>query len=127
MIVIFLISYSHLLRKMLSSVNFSEDDILSEIKKLDPSKTQGHNIIKIRMLKLCGKTICKSLYTSFTPCTETGVFSLNWKIANVVPIHKKKCKLHVHNYKPVSLIPVCEKFFERLVYSKMILTLPYFT
>ena len=120
---IFLISYSHLLRKKLTSIIFSEDDILSEIKKLDPSKTHGYNIIKIRMLKLCGKTICKSLYTIFTPCTETGVFHFNWKIANVVPIHKKKCKLLVHNYRPVSLIPVCEKIFERLVYSKMILTL----
>ena len=39
----------------LSTVRFSENDILKVIRKLDPSKAHGHDKISIRMLKLNDK------------------------------------------------------------------------
>ena len=60
----------------------------------------------------------------FTSCLETRVFSLHWKKANVVPIHKTKSKQVVKNYRPVSLLPFCGKIFERLMYNEVY---PYFT
>ena len=38
-----------------------------------------------------------------------------WKKANVVPIYKKTLK----NYRPVSLLPIWSKIFERLLYNEM--------
>ena len=35
--------------------------------------------------------------------------------ANVVPIHNKNDKQILSNYRPVSLLPVCSKIFERLI------------
>ena len=39
------------------------------------------------------------------------------KKANVVPVHKKGDKQVSRNCQPVSLLPICEKIFERLMYN----------
>ena len=69
------------------------------------------------MLKLSDKAICKPLHMIFTSCLETGVFPIHWK--KVVPIHKKESKQLVKNYRPVSLLPICGKVFERLIYNEV--------
>ena len=46
-----------------------------------------------------------------------GVFSKNWKESNVVPIHKKESKNPIKNYRPISLLPIFRKVFERLVFN----------
>ena len=71
------------------------------------------------MLKLSDKAICKPLHMIFTSYLETGVFPIHWKKANVVTIHKKESKQFVKNYRPVSLLPICEKIFERLIYNEV--------
>ena len=38
---------------------------------------------------------------------------------NVVPVHKKGDKQCLKNYQPVSLLPVCGKIFERLIFNEM--------
>ena len=48
-----------------------------------------------------------------------GKFPHEWKNANVVPVHKKGNKQSLKNYRPISLLPVCSKIFERLVYNEM--------
>ena len=41
------------------------------------------------------------------------------KKTNVVSIHKKSDKQTIKNYSPVSLLPICGKIFERLLYGTM--------
>ena len=36
-----------------------------------------------------------------------------------MPIHKKGDKQTLKNYCPVSLLPICSKIFERLIYNEM--------
>ena len=38
---------------------------------------------------------------------------------NVVPFHKKSDKQILKNYRPVSLLPICGKVFERLIYNSL--------
>ena len=90
--------------RCLSTVRFSENNILKVIRKLDP---------------LSDKAICKCLHMTFTSCQKTGVFPIHWKKANVVPIHKKESKQLVKNYRPVSLLPNCGKIFECLIYNEL--------
>ena len=75
--------------------------------------------ISIRTIKLCKKEICKPLHMIFVSCMEKGVFPLLWKIANVLPAHKKSDKRSIQNYRPVSLLPFFGKIFERLLYNQM--------
>ena len=71
------------------------------------------------MLKICGSSIYKPLEMIFKQCIETGVFSSEWKKANIVPIHKKGGKQALENYLPVSSLPVCGKILVRLMFNEM--------
>ena len=104
----------------LPSCHFTKDDILRIINNLDPNKAHGHDEISIRMLKICGDSTCRPLSIIFKTCLRTGIFPLEWKKANIAPIHKRGDKQTVLNYRPVSLLPICGKIFERLLYTEML-------
>ena len=106
-------------RGSLSTINFSTDDILKIIRNLDSTKTHGHDMISIRMIKICDTSICRPLNSIFQSCLETVKFPIEWKKVNVVPVHKKDGKKISKNYGPISLLPIAGKIFERLFYGKM--------
>ena len=68
-----------------------------------------HDMISIRMLKLCDDSICKALDLIFRTCLRNGRFQLEWKKASVVPIRKKGDKQTIKNYCPVSHLPIYGK------------------
>ena len=47
------------------------------------------------------------------------MFPDNWKKSNICPIHRKGGKQIVDNYRTVSLLPVCGKIFERLIFNSL--------
>ena len=55
----------------------------------------------------------------FNACLNEGEFPLEWKKPNIVPVHKKGDKQSVKSYRPISLLPICSKTFERLIYNKI--------
>ena len=83
--------------KSLSTIKFTIDDILKIIKKLDPNEAHGHDIISIRMIKICYASICKPLELIFRSCLEDRKFPTEWKKANVVPAHKNGDKQNLKN------------------------------
>ena len=48
---------------------------------------------------------------------QNGSFPNNCKKSNVVPIHKKGDRQLLLDYKPVSLLPICSKIFERIIFN----------
>ena len=54
--------------KFISSISFSSNDIARIIRDLDPNKAHGHDMISIRMLKICGESISKPLGMIFKSC-----------------------------------------------------------
>ena len=56
--------------KYLDSIHFSSNDII--ISRLDPNKAHGHDMLSIRMIKLCGNSICKPLSINFNDCLNEG-------------------------------------------------------
>ena len=59
----------------------------------------------------------KPLSIIFWNCLKAGKFSTAWKKANVVPIHKKGNKQILNNYRAVSLLPICSKLFEKIIFD----------
>ena len=77
--------------KSLLDVGFLIGDIENIISKLGSNKAQGDDMISIRMLKWCDKSIYKLLNIIFKSCLTQGNFSSDWKRENVITIHKKVC------------------------------------
>ena len=60
--------------KLLSTIHFTSDYILKVIKNLEPNEAHGHDMISIRMIKICDTSICKPLELIFRSCLENGKF-----------------------------------------------------
>ena len=74
--------------KGLDNAIFSVEEIGNIIQVLDPNKTHGKGKISIRILKICGNSICKLLEIFYKECLSLGFFPLEWKKGNILPIHK---------------------------------------
>ena len=107
----------------LSTVRFLENDILKIIRKLDLTNAYYHNKVSIRMLKLSNNAICKPFHIILISCLKTRVFPLHWKKTNIALMQKKESKQLAKNWRPVSLLPICGKIFERLLYYEVYLYL----
>ena len=116
----FLRIWSHLLKKsLLENFNFQCSQSTSCLKS---NKAHGYDKINIRVLEICGDTICLSLAIIFRQCFEKGVFPSIWKkIFIIVLIYKKRNKRYLKNYLSVPLLPICGKSLKRLVFNEMFL------
>ena len=110
---------NHLTDDKLSSFNISSEVIFQLIKNLDPNKAHGYDDISVKMLKLCAPSICKPLTLLFENCVRSGEFPNVWKRSNIVPVHKKGNKQLIKNYRPVSLLPICGKLMEKLMFNSI--------
>ena len=54
----------------LSNTTFTEKGIEKVVQSLDPNKAPGHDMIRIHMLKICGKSIIKPLRIIYEKCLE---------------------------------------------------------
>ena len=79
----------------------------------------GCDNISICLIKICDQSVIKPLSIICQNCLNISTFPDISKKSNIVAIHKKGDKQVVNNYKPVSLLPVCGKILERLVFNSI--------
>ena len=97
----------------------SEEKILNIIRSLNPNKAHGWDEISVRMIKMSDDALVLPLKMIFKNCLRSGLFPEIWKCANVVPVHKKNEKNVKGNYRPISLLPIFGKIFEKLIYDSL--------
>ena len=94
-------------------------DIVKIINSLDPNKARGQNETSIRMMKICASSISKPLAILFRNYLESECFPKECKKGNIVPVHKKHDKQLIKYYRPVSLLPICSKIFEKVIFNSL--------
>ena len=52
-------------------------------------------------------------------CLLKGLFPDSLKLANITPVHRKDEPTDKENYRPVSVLPLLSKIFERLIYDQL--------
>ena len=107
-----------LTKSRLSSLHINEDEILKIIRALNIHKAHGHDDISIRMIKICDKSLLKPLTTVFQNSMKSSCYPFIWKRSNI-PVHKKNDKQLVKNYRPISLLPIFAKIFEKIIFDKL--------
>ena len=68
---------------------------------------------------MCDKSLVQPLSLIFGGCIDTGVYPDAWKKSNIVPMHKTGDKQIVINYRPVSLLPICSKIREKIIFDSI--------
>ena len=111
--------FAELTNILLDSIHFTDNDIMDIIDSLNSEKAHGWDDLSVRIIKICGNTLCKPLHIIFKNCISKGIFPDQWKRANVIPIFKKDKKHFVKNYRPISLLPIFSKIFERIIFKDL--------
>ena len=71
---------------------------------------------RARLLRVAAPVITEPLAKTINLCFSKRVFPTSWKLAKVMPVFKVGDHLNVGNYKPISILPVMSKIFERHVH-----------
>ena len=83
--------------------------------KINSNKAGGPDAIYGKILKNCAVSLAYPLSILFRISYNTGCIPREWKLANVVPVHKKGAKENVENFRPISLTCLVMKTFERII------------
>ena len=112
-------SQTYITDSKLCSFQFEDEDIIKIIRSLDINKAHGYDDISIMMLKISDLAIIKPISIILRNCINNSTFPDLWKKSNICPIHKKGDKQTINNYGPVSLLPIFEKIFKRLIFNSL--------
>ena len=102
---------------------FLSPTVPGEIEKLidalDVKKSTGPNSIPVFILKILKPFFSFWLSQLINLSFKVGIFPDILKIAKITPLHKKECKLNFQNYRPISLLSVFSKIFEKSIYTRI--------
>ena len=98
----------------------SPHEIFLIICSLKDSKSSDIFGITTKFVKLANQAIVSNLSILFNQSIKEGIFPQLFKLAKVIPLFKANSPLTVSNYRPISLLPIFSKIFERLMYNRLI-------
>ena len=87
--------------------------------KMKIKKSFGNDNISGYFLKIALAVISSSLLKVINVSIETNTFPDAWKIARVTPIYTEGEKSEKSNYRPISVLPVISRLFEKLIYDQL--------
>ncbi len=93
-------------------------EVLKIISKLDNKKASGPDLIKVTLVKSCSDNLSEPLTMIINCSFSTSIFLEMLKQAKVIPIHKKE-KYLVGNYRPISLLSIFGKIFEKTMHIQL--------
>ena len=93
----------------------TSQEVRRQLKALDVTKAVGPDKISPHVLVKCADLLAAPLAVLFQECLVQNKWPKIWKRANVVAIHKKNRKTSPQNYRPISLLSILAKIFERIL------------
>ena len=110
-------------------IGFLKETLLNNFRNYIPNKKlkfnycqppwMNANIKIIKVIQIYSESIALPLKLLFETALKEKKFPDIWKLANVVPVHKKEEKNLLKNYRPISLLPIFSKIFERVIYNPL--------
>lgn len=84
------------------------------------SMSAGHDELPTMLIKRTSNVISAPLTYIINSSLDTGKVPEQLKIAKVVPIFKSGDPSLFSNYRPVSILPVCSKILEKVIYNRLL-------
>ena len=100
-----------------NTFNFSTitiEDLYKSVKHFK-SRSVGPDGISLNVLLLCLPVLAPTLTALFNKSITTKVFPTNWKDSFILPINKVKNPSEPSDYRPISLLSILSKVFEKIV------------
>ena len=105
----------------LHNISVTPKMVKKVIMNLDLSKASGPDCISVVVLQNCEPELSYKLVELFNKCLKESCFPDCWKVSSVVLVFKNVGeKSTAKNYRPVSLLSVVSKVFEKLVNNRIV-------
>ena len=101
----------------LSHIILTPQEVRDIIQIIDTSKASGPDNISGKLLKPIALELSSPLCTLFNLSLSLNSVPTIWKFANIIPILKKDDPSNPSNYRPVSLLSLIVKIFEKCIYK----------
>ena len=94
----------------------NHDVVLKLLEEINPSKAVGIDNIGGKFLKDGAPILAEPITKLCNLSIRLSTFPKKWKIAKLKPLYKKGPKLESKNYRPISLLLLVSKTFEKIIH-----------
>ncbi|CAK9809270.1 Retrovirus-related Pol polyprotein from type-1 retrotransposable element R1 (Fragment) [Anthophora quadrimaculata] len=101
--------------------NISSDEIMTAINKFENKNAAGIDNFTIEIIKQLWNSNSTAIINLLNNCFRKGRFSKPWKVDNLKILLKNRDKdtSLLSSYRPISLLPVMGKLFERILVNRI--------
>ena len=99
--------------------NISVVDIRNAINDIDLPKGGGLCDIAAKLLKMCRSIGSAPICDAYNNSLSDKIFPEKLKNADITSVHKKHETTNKENYRPVSILPIVSKLYEKQIYSQI--------
>jgi hypothetical protein len=104
----------------IDEITISEDQVCKLLKQIRPSASAGPDNIPPYIINKCATDICPSLTALYNKSIRSGTVPNEWKLANVIPVHKNGIRTDILNFLPISITSTICIVLERLVNTALL-------
>ena len=97
----------------------SVQQTLKILKNIKSSKAAGIDTLPAKVIKDIAEEIAAPLAFLINRSLEQGVFPTAEKTAKVTPLYKSGDRTNTDNYRPISILNIISKVFERVVFDQL--------
>lgn len=98
----------------------TEEEISAAIQGLKPSKSVGVDGVSVEYLKAAGRCIVGPLTYLVNLSFRCGLFPNHLKKTKIILLHKKGDKKQIDNYRPIAILNVLSKIYERVIVNRFV-------
>lgn len=98
----------------------SVSEVLTIIKSLRNTKAVGVDELPTSIFKSCATLLAPVLVFLINLSFEQGEFPENLRRSKISPLFKKNNRKEISNYRPITLVPILSKIFERAMLNRMV-------
>jgi hypothetical protein len=96
------------------------DKVLKILQEIPANKATGADKLGPTVLKIAAPGIASVLARLINHCIQKSNFPISWKTAKVTPVYKRQGeKSDKHNYRPISVLSILSKIYERHIYDSL--------
>lgn len=95
-------------------------EVIEIINNLDNNTSSGLDGITTKTIKCIKNVLAENMANCVNKCFDAGYFPDTLKIAKVSPLFKSGSKSDPGNYRPISVLPVMSKIFEKIIHNRLL-------